>query len=137
MDQCCLVCMCGKRETILHRFWECASAQRAWKWGTHILRTLIKEQPTISLQSSNPRRREYTTQENDGLDRGITRLKFSPSWKHGIFAHSTPRRIKRVSRLWLLLRGTITWLLWMERNDVVFNGTIWSQEKMYHMIWLT
>lgn len=33
------------------------------------------------------------------------------TWKHNIFAYRTPRRLKPVSRLWLLLRGVIIWNL--------------------------
>lgn len=33
------------------------------------------------------------------------------TWKHNIFAYRTPRRLKPVSRLWLLMRGVIIWTL--------------------------
>nr|PNR32184.1 hypothetical protein PHYPA_026310 [Physcomitrium patens] len=46
IDQCSTVYMCGKRETVLHRFWECTSAQRAWKWGNHIMCTLRRTSTT-------------------------------------------------------------------------------------------
>ena len=37
IDQNCPVCLRGIRETIMHRFWECLAAQRAWKWGEAII----------------------------------------------------------------------------------------------------
>nr|PNR38277.1 hypothetical protein PHYPA_021388 [Physcomitrium patens] len=43
VHQCCPACLCSKRETVLHRFWKCPSTERVWRWGTHILRSFIKD----------------------------------------------------------------------------------------------
>lgn len=37
----CLVCPRGSDESVLHRFWEYDSAQRAWQWGIHVLKLLV------------------------------------------------------------------------------------------------
>jgi hypothetical protein len=56
--------------------------------------------------------------------------------KQGIFGHRIPRRFKKVSRIWLLLRGTILWLLWLERLDASYNKIVWHPEKLLSFIWL-
>lgn len=58
----------------------------------------------------------------------------SGTWRWS--THRIPRRLKKVSRSWLLLRDSIMWLLWLELNDAVLNSTFWSKEKMYNKIWL-
>lgn len=40
IDQCCRVCLRDARETVLHMFWECLSAAKAWNWGIYILQLL-------------------------------------------------------------------------------------------------
>lgn len=59
------------------------------------------------------------------------------SWKHCIFEYRTPRRLRKISRMWLLLSGTAMWLLWLERNDAVFNGILWPTQKMHNRVWLS
>jgi hypothetical protein len=56
--------------------------------------------------------------------------------KHAIFGHRIPWRFKPVSRLWLLMRGIIMWLLWIERLDASFNMMFWHHEKMKSCIWI-
>jgi hypothetical protein len=36
----------------------------------------------------------------------------------------------------MAVRGTIVWLLWMERNDAIFNNIKWSHTKLLQKIWL-
>jgi hypothetical protein len=36
------ICNSGSQESILHRFWECDSAHRAWSWGIHILQISLQ-----------------------------------------------------------------------------------------------
>jgi hypothetical protein len=56
--------------------------------------------------------------------------------KHGIFGHRIPCRFMPVSRLWLLMRSVIMWLLWLERLDASYNNIQWHQEKVQSLIWL-
>lgn len=58
------------------------------------------------------------------------------TWKHSIFAHRMSRRFKPVSRIWLLLRGAILWMIWKERNDAAFSGLHWHIEKVCCKVWL-
>jgi hypothetical protein len=84
----CSVCGSGAKETVLHRFWECPAAQVAWKWGTHILNLMV----------------------TDPDSRGPWR---PMNWKQGIFSDRTPRRFRRVQKVWMAIRATVVWLLWM------------------------
>jgi hypothetical protein len=36
----------------------------------------------------------------------------------------------------MAIRGIVIWLLWMERNDAVFNDLRWTKDKLFHKIWL-
>jgi hypothetical protein len=114
---CCPVCVSGIQETVLHRFWECRSANKAWLWSAHILQLAFPQQQNQS-------------QSLDTLNLPIT-------WKHGIFSHRMPRRYKKVSRLWVLLRGIVIWLLWIERNEAAFDGVFWSPEQLRRKIWVS
>jgi hypothetical protein len=82
LDSRCPVCIRGANETVLHRFWECPSAQVAWRWGMHILNMLV------------------TAEDDCGPWRPF-------SWKHGIFSERIPGRFNAVKSIWSTLRGTI------------------------------
>lgn len=38
----CLVCPRRSEESVLHRFWECLSAQRVWQWAIRIMNALLE-----------------------------------------------------------------------------------------------
>nr|PNR32005.1 hypothetical protein PHYPA_026130 [Physcomitrium patens] len=63
---------------------------------------------------------------------GIRLMQFTPSWIHCVFAYRIPRRYKKVSRILLLIRGIVMWVLWIERNDTAFNVIFWPQEQVFH-----
>jgi hypothetical protein len=54
--------------------------------------------------------------------------------KHNIFTIKELRKFKGVKGLWSLLRGIILWVLWIERNDLVFNGEWWHAQKIHNLI---
>jgi hypothetical protein len=58
------------------------------------------------------------------------------NWKQGIFYDRIPQRFDRVKKIWMVVRGTIVWQLWLERNDVAFNHIRWPREKLIQRIWL-
>ena len=41
VDQSCSVCLCGIKETVMHGFWECPAAQKAWSWCESIMNYLV------------------------------------------------------------------------------------------------
>jgi hypothetical protein len=152
-------------ESVLHCFWECDSAKRAWAWGMHILQTALRHQPNRGSREHrggyNTRRPQFQFQDNmevlrasnDDIESensvrnanhllnldtqgGGARPEIHLAMKHGIFGHKIPCRLKLVSRLWLLIRGRIMWLLWIERLDTSYNRVFWHREKMQNCIWL-
>jgi hypothetical protein len=56
--------------------------------------------------------------------------------KQSIFGHRIPWHYKKVSRIWLLMRGTIMWILWLERLDASYNKVFWHPEKVRSSVWL-
>lgn len=66
----CSVCDTGARESVLHRYWECPQAQKAWLWATHVLNKLTLTTPA-------------------GAWRGPWR---SFHWKQALFSQRIPRR---------------------------------------------
>ena len=77
-----------------------------------------------------------TARDNVVMPNEIPNRRIVLNWKHCLFAHRLPRRFKHISRIWLLLRGTATWMLWKARNDASINGTMWHFEKTRCKIWL-
>lgn len=51
VDQRCLVCTLGKKESVLHRFWECHSAQVVWSWSTNLIDLLCPMSNGLNRQS--------------------------------------------------------------------------------------
>lgn len=106
----CPVCPRRSEESVLHRFWECTSAQHAWQLAIHVINTLVA-----------------------GRDaHGPWQIL---SWKQGIFSHRIPRKFDSVKRIWMEIRTAVLWSLWLERNDVVFNNTRWTEERMRQHVW--
>jgi hypothetical protein len=91
----CPMCLQGAEETIFHRFWNCPCSQHVWSYTTVLLNLL--ERPTDQTQWS------------------------IPDWKQALFAEEPSRCFKTIARLWLLLRGTTLWTIWIARNHFVFN----------------
>ena len=65
IDQSCVVCLKGIKEIVLHYFWECAAAQRAWKWGEAIINSMAPAGVIRGSQAPAPNARmgnAYTSQ---------------------------------------------------------------------------
>lgn len=45
-----------------------------------------------------------------------------------------PNNLKNFSYLWSLLWGVVLWCIWIERNDLVFNGIRWHNSKLERII---
>ena len=110
ISQDCSVCRVGARETVLHCFWERKMAKDAWTWGLKIIQAL----------ADGPRSRRHWAPVN---------------WKQSIFSYRVPRRFRDVGRFWSLLRSTILWTLWIQRNDMAINGIQWHLAKVKQRIW--
>ena len=148
VDQSCPVCLRGIRETVMHGFWECLAAQKAWKWCEEIINHLapVGERrvsqtvcPNIRSNSANYRigRAASTRQEerisesqprhNNGVGNTLGQRSqvLAINWKQGIFGHRLPNRFKPVSRVWLFIRGVVLWHIWKQRNEATFDGRHW------------
>jgi hypothetical protein len=58
------------------------------------------------------------------------------NWKQGIFCERIPKRFDKVQKVWMAIWNTMVWMLWMERNDAIFNDITWSHGKLRQKIWL-
>jgi hypothetical protein len=100
----CPVCNSGVVESVLHRFWDCTHAKDAWTFTFKVLKILSNDQ-----RLPGP---------------------FTPDMKQVLFTHRMPQRFRKVSRLWLLLRGVTLWSIWTTRNDLVFNQKQWNSDSV-------
>ena len=57
IDQSCLVCLRGIRETIMYGFWECSVAQRAWRWCEAIINHMAPTGEIRERRSAIPNNR--------------------------------------------------------------------------------
>jgi hypothetical protein len=105
----CPMCGASQSETVLHRFWECDSSQQIWYSINCLLKHLAAPAADVVWDM--------------------------PDWKQTIFAQRPPRKFKKVSRYWTLLKGIALWTIWISRNDTSFNNIRWSQEKIKQIIW--
>lgn len=56
------------------------------------------------------------------------------TWKQGIFSDTIPHKFDELKCIWMEIRSVVIWALWIERNDKVFNASVWTPEKMEHTI---
>ena len=52
-----------------------------------------------------------------------------------LFDQPLCKALKRFSHIWFYLRSGLPWIIWRQRNDVVFNVVQWPIEKMHQVIW--
>ena len=45
------------------------------------------------------------------------------------------KTLKRFSRIWFFLRSGLSWIIWCQRNDLVFKNLQWPVEKIHQVIW--
>jgi hypothetical protein len=70
-------------------------------------------EPSLAMVSPHPLRDSSLAQDEWFI---------TLNWKQGIFAHRTPCRLLKISRLWLFIHGTVLWTLWIEMNNAIYNG---------------
>jgi hypothetical protein len=95
-DLCCPVCVCGIRESVLHRFWECRSAKLIWSWGVHILHLLTHNDPPPAARSQRSPASDSDSVDDGGND-GRNSANLPITWKHSSFNYRMPRRYKKVT----------------------------------------
>jgi hypothetical protein len=57
------------------------------------------------------------------------------TWEHAIFSTRSLQSFQGIGKFWSLLWGVTLWILWIARNDLVFNNCRWSQVKIEQNIW--
>ena len=152
VDQSCPVCLKGIRETVMHRFWECEAAQRAWLWGEAVINVMAPagegraDQSAVSDGHPDMNVIRSTAITDNRVQRrtgntvaiqGRMPQKLSINWKQSIFGHRLPTRFKEISRIWLFIRGVVLWHIWEQCNEAAFDGRHWHPAKLYHKIWLS
>jgi hypothetical protein len=110
VDARCVCYTAGVAETILHRFNHCEKTRIAWSYGLRIL----------YLSQGIPKVNDYWD---------------TFTWQQCILGSRLPHKLKRGTALSSLLRGTILWLTWINRNTRSFNQENWLAMKIQWMLW--
>jgi len=96
-------------QTFVHKFWLFPRARKAWEMAF----TIVYGVKNIASHEIHP----WTSQP-----RAMSANK------------RLPNNLKNFSYLWSLLRGVVLWCIWIERNDLVFNGIRWHNSKLERII---
>ncbi len=52
-----------------------------------------------------------------------------------LFNKKLPSKFTKFYLLWSLIRGVTLWSIWLERNDLNFNGARWPHNKLKKVMW--
>ena len=106
----CPLCNSSVPETYLHRFYECSYSRRFWLFSFAVIHWVSK-----GTKNKNP----------------------TPQYCAKQCLFGRPIRLRRMGmkRIWELLRGIALWGSWILRNEFVFEGTVWSTQKVQDYIW--
>lgn len=96
-----------KRKSIMHRFWDCIRVHRAWEFTNKIINWVV-------------------------YGSGMSRYTVPMHWKCSIFAGY---RTEAVSQSGCVVRGIIFRVIWIERNDEIFNDQKWHPQKVESAVW--
>ena len=69
--------------------------------------------------------------------RGNFEPRKSYSMMQCLFDQPLDKTLKQFSRIWLFLRSGLPWILWHQRNDLVFNAPQWQVEETHQAVWDT
>jgi hypothetical protein len=57
------------------------------------------------------------------------------TFHHALFGQLLPQQFQATSAIWVFIYSVTIWTLWIVRNDVVFNHTVWPKAKVEVIIW--
>jgi hypothetical protein len=57
------------------------------------------------------------------------------TWQQYLLGSKLPRKLEKVAPIWSLIRSSVIWLCWIDRNAICFVNDNWSQVKMEHLVW--
>lgn len=104
------LCLHDTNELAKHKIWDCIQAQRAWQWVTFIMHEVC------GVRTGN-----YD----------------SFHWKQTLFGERIPEKFAKIIKIQHLLRGVTLWVVWIKRNDGVFNHEECHESKVEHLIKMT
>jgi hypothetical protein len=106
----CPSCHVGLNESILHRFHSCPKTIAAWDFALSVTYKILNI-PKVN-------------NEWPGL-----------TWQQCLLGTKLQRRMEKAASIWSLLRGSVIWYCWLDRNAICFVNENWRPMKLEHLIW--
>ena len=97
-------------ESVEHTFYNCPLAQHGWQYDANIIWQLFADTRNLGPQKSFP-------------------------MMQCLFDQPLCKSLKQVSQIWFFLIIGLLWIIWRQRNDLVFNNLQWPVEKSRQVIW--
>lgn len=109
-DQNCPSCLLRVPETVKHRFVDCPKAAHAWSYAQSVF-NMVMEVP-----------------KKNGKGDPLV-------WQQCLLGSPLPRKLRKGKTLWMVLRGSVIWLIWLDRNADCFSDTKWTPQLREQRIW--
>lgn len=106
----CPCCDCGESESLIYCFYRCEWAARAWAFVTMVLHELAKT-PTSTIPW------------------------LMLTWKQCILDDPLPPKLQEYAPTWSVLRGSVLWTVWLQRNHIIFHDCRWSAVTFEIKLW--
>jgi hypothetical protein len=110
IDQSCPHCGPQSVESVEHMFYSCPLAQQVWRYAANIVWQLFAKKGHLG-----PRK--------------------SFSMLQCLFDQPLCKTLKWFNRIWFFLRSGLPWIIWLQRNDLIFNKLQLPIEKTRQIIW--
>ncbi|KAG0575769.1 hypothetical protein KC19_5G029800 [Ceratodon purpureus] len=110
LSEACTCCSTGESETLIHCFFSCSAATRAWQIAWRALSSAVGIPPG--------------RQHRPG-----------PTWDQCLLGTPLPGPFQQVENTWSLIRGAILWVIWIRRNACVFQNDPWPDAKLDRTVW--
>ena len=111
IDPSCTCCNAGLPKTLLHQFHQCNITIHAWRYAMTLLFSYANIQP-----------------HREGCWPGLT-------WQQCLIGSPLPNRLQVGKNMWSLLRGSVLWITWLDRNAFYFNANSWPTQELEQVIW--
>ncbi|KAG0605466.1 hypothetical protein M758_9G061800 [Ceratodon purpureus] len=106
----CQCCTAVVEESVIHCFYDCPSAARAWRLAFSALFQ------AATIPTGAPTWPAFT-------------------WRQCLFGTELPPRFQAVTSTWSLIRGAVIWTIWLCRNACVFNDHRWTDAHLHQVLW--
>lgn len=110
VDKSCPHCGPLSVESMEHKYYNCLLAQLVWRYVANIVWWL-------HVKRTNAWPRKF----------------FSMLWC--LLDKDLPDPLKKYHRIWLFLCSGLTWIIWKQWNDMIFNSIDWPIEKTWQHVW--